>query len=61
MDVDADPATLARYREALTGRWNALEAFCAREGMPYRRVLAREPLLDAVAALMRPGGVLARR
>ena len=61
VDVDADEATLARYREALLARWDALEAFCAREGMPYRRVLARAPLLDAVAALLKPGGALARR
>lgn len=61
LDVDADEGMLAAYREALTGRWDALQAFCAREGMPYRRILARAPLLDAVAALLKPGGALARR
>lgn len=61
MEIDADEATIARYRESLLARWDALEAFCAREGMPYRRVLATAPLLDAVAALLRPGGALSRR
>jgi uncharacterized protein (DUF58 family) len=61
LDLDADALALDRYRAATSGRWDALQRFCARESVPYLRVLAGSPVRDAVAALLRPGGVLARR
>ncbi|MBI2920560.1 MAG: DUF58 domain-containing protein [Planctomycetes bacterium] len=60
-DADIDEAALDRYRAATQARWDALAAFCARESVPFQRVVASTPLREVVAALLRPGGALSRR
>jgi uncharacterized protein (DUF58 family) len=61
LDLELGEEACEAHRREVAGRWEALEAACAREAVPYVRAAAGAPLRDIVAAMLRPGGALSRR